>query len=185
MFIASIFGRLSASVSEKIPMFFSELNPTLAVHKFKVTLCQKFLTETTDNNFTATARPKAQARAQPRALRSDPSTNQIARFVSTSNALVPNSNKYPLPNANEICQLLEMNIDTTSSRVITKPLLLRIKFELLVSYGTLQREVLKDPGWMKLVQESKFNNTLDIAFGPGGGEGGVYRSSLESIRNVW
>lgn len=183
MFVASVFGRLSASGSERIPLFFSELSPTVPTHKFKVTLCQKFLTETT-NNSSASVRPRAQVRAHPRALRSDSSSDQISRSTSTNNATPLLSNKYPLPNPNEICQLLEMNIDTTSSSVITKSLLLRVKFELLVSYGAIHHGVLNDSEWLNFVRESKLTKTLDLAFSLNNEESGTYRNILESILYV-
>lgn len=180
MFTASVFGRLTASGSEKIPLYFSELSPTVPTHRFKVALCQKFLTETT-NNSSASVRPRAQARA-PRALRADASSYR-ATFTSNPAPLI--SNTYHLPTSNEICQLLEMNIDTTSP-IITKSLLLRVKFELLVSYGAIRHGALDNSEWQNFMRESKLTKTLDVAFSPNDGEeSGTYRSLLESILNVW
>lgn len=185
MFIASVFGRLSASGSERIPLFFSELSPTVPTHRFKVALCQKLLTETT-NTSSASVRPRAQVRAHPRALRStDSSSNHISQSTSTNNATPLPSNKYPLPDPNEICQLLEMNIGITSSSVITKSLLLRVKFELLVSCGAIHHGALNDSEWLNFVRESKLTKTLDLVFSPSNGEESeTYRNLLESVLHV-
>ncbi|KAF9469890.1 hypothetical protein BDZ94DRAFT_1316995 [Collybia nuda] len=183
MFIASIFSHFSPPPFEKLPLFFSELIPTVPTHRLKVILCQKILMETVHSNTPSSARPSVHARAHPRALRTDPTNGGASWSAPVNNATLPLSNKYFLPNPNEIRQLLEMNVDMTSSGGITKSLLMRVKFELLVSFRAIHHTNLNDLEWSNFTQKSNLDKILDLVFNPNDG-GEIYRNLLKNLLNV-
>jgi hypothetical protein len=180
MFVASVFSRLSASGSEQLSVLFSAVPPSPAVHKFKVSMCPKFLVDTAnDGHSRVEERPRVQARAQPRALARDTTT---PGDTSTSESSGPLSHYSKLPEYNEIRRLTETEISTSSINFMTLPLLMRIKFELFNSYAALQSEIPrseKDPEWVNCLQDESLNRTLDRAFG--GESGRMYKESLQSI----
>lgn len=190
MFVASVFSRLTASELEKLPVLFSSLGPTPAVHRFKVALCQKFLSDTNDA-YLHGGRPKAQVRAQPRArpMRADVPTDKISsKPVSTNTA--PSSNKYPLPDYTEVHRLMETNTAAQSSILITASLQSRIKFEFMNSYGTLQSEALpsgKDAEWLASLHNGMMGKTIDLAFESADDveESRIFRESLRGIMSTW
>jgi hypothetical protein len=186
MFVASVFSRLSASGSEQLFALFSVMTPSLAVHRFKMLLCPKFLVDTTnDGRSRVDERPKVQARAQPRAVRlvQDPAAAcDKATPTSDSSGLVSHYSKHPLPEYSEIRRLMETKISASSTNFMTVPLLLKIKFELFNSYAALQSKIPKlerDPEWLDCLQSENLSNTLDLAFA--GETGKMYRESLEKI----
>jgi hypothetical protein len=187
MFVASVFSRLSASGSEQLSALFSAVSPSPAVHRFKVSLCPKFLVDTAnDGPSRVEERPKAQARAQPRAFRlareTAASDDRILTSTSESSGPLSHYSKYPLPEYNEIRRLMETKISASSINFMTMPLLLKIKFELFNSYAALQSEILRperDPEWVDCLQDGNFNRTLDLAFG--GESGKMHRELLENI----
>jgi hypothetical protein len=187
MFVASVFSRLSASGSEQLSALFSAVPPSLAVHRFKVSLCPKFLVDAANGGHSrADERPKVQARAQPRAFRlaRDPAAPGDMTVTSTSenSGSLSHYSKHPLPEYNEIRRLMETQISASSINFMTVPLLLKIKFELFNSYAALQSEIPRperDPEWVDCLQDGNLNKTLDLAFGSEPGK--VYRVSLESI----
>jgi len=191
MFVASVFSRLSASGLEQLLALFSAVTPSTAVHRFKLSLCPKFLVDTMSDRSRVDHRPRLQARAQPRVFRStrDPAAPSDGTIAPASESGGPLSQygKYPLPEYNEIRRLMQTGVSASATNFMTMPLLLKIKFELFNSYAALQSETPRlemDPEWVNCLQEGNFNNTLDLAFG--GGMGKMYRESLAIIvhRNV-
>lgn len=185
MFVTSVFGRLSTLGSEQLSTLFSAVPPSPAVHRFKVLLCPKFLTDNAnDSRSPDEERPKVQARAQPRAFRPmrDSSAPGDRTATLTSESSGPSqSSKNLLPEYNEIRRLMETKV-STSANLLTMSLLLKIKFELFNSYAALQSEIPRperDPDWVDCLHTGNLNETLDLAFG--GEPGRVYRKSLESI----
>ena len=184
MFVASVFSRLSASGSEQLSALFSAVPPSPAVHRFKVSLCLKFLVDTANGGHSRVdERPKVQARAQPRAFRlaRDPGDMTVTSTSENSGPLSHYS-KHPLPEYNEIRRLMETQTSASSINFMTIPLLLKIKFELFNSYAALQSEIPRperDPEWVDCLQDGNFNKTLDLAFDSEPDK--VYRVSLESI----
>jgi hypothetical protein len=186
MFVASVFNSLSASGSEQLAALLSSLGPSLAVHRFKVALCQKFFaTAGNDSHSQADERWKVQARAQPRACR--PERNATAPdVIPTSASRAQSNNKLPLPECSEICRLLEMKFAALSPSSITPSLMLRLKFELINSYGALQLEAWgseKDQNWLGNLRDGRLLKTLSLAFD--GEEGKMYLDLLESITSTW
>jgi len=187
MFVASVFIRLSASGAEQLSALFSVVPPSLAFHRFKVSLCPRFLVDTANGGQSRVDdRPKVQARAQPRVFRSarDPAATGDMTIMSTSDSSGPLSHysKHPLPEYNEIQHLMEMQISASSTNFVTPPLLLKIKFELFNSYAALQSgipRIDRDSDWVDCLQDGSLSKTLDLAFDNQSGK--KYRESLESI----
>ena len=191
MFVASVFSRLSASGAEQLSALFSAVPPSPACHRFKVSLCPKFLVDTANSaQSRVDERPKVQARAQPRVFRLAPDSAAPGdtTITSTSDRSGPLSHysKHPLPEYNEIQRLLETQISTSSTNFLTPPLLLKIKFELFNSYAALQSEIPRadrDSDWVNCLQDGNLSKTLDLAFGSQSGK--KYRESLESIIGIY
>ncbi|KAF8070655.1 hypothetical protein FPV67DRAFT_1448356 [Lyophyllum atratum] len=190
MFVASVYSRLTATDLEKLPVLFSNLSPSPAVHRFKVVLCQKFLTDSSHAKV-GDARPKGQARAQPRALRqarTDSSGVEKGKSQSTESTSLPQSIKNPLPGYEEIRRLMETNVPPSMG--ITTPFLWRIKFELMNSYGLLQSVMPlaeRDTGWLTSLHNGETTKILDLAFAPDDdrGENRFFRETLQSITGTW
>ena len=170
--LASSAAAISSSASEIIPTFFSHLSSSPSVLPFKIILCKKILQDTVDHSSSpdapkaSTARPKAQAKAQPKALskqrtQSDMGTltspplssglsglsmSSISSADATNATPAASKASSPLPSWDQITRLL---LDGTSgSATKTNPaksmpiwathsLILRVKFELLLAYGMI------------------------------------------------
>ncbi|GLB37638.1 hypothetical protein LshimejAT787_0406890 [Lyophyllum shimeji] len=190
IFVASVYGRLTATALEGLPALFSNLSRSPTVHKFKILLCQKFLTDPSHDQ-TADARPKAHARVQPRALRqarTESSATQNPKSQLARPGASVQSPINPLPGYTEIRRLMETK--PSPSAIVSTSLLLRIKFELLNSYGMLQSQTPlteKDTEWLASLHDGRMIEILDLAFGRAdeGGEGGMLRETIQSIRSAW
>jgi hypothetical protein len=193
MFVTSVFTRLSASTSDGFLALLSNLGSSPVISKFKVALCQRFIIDTamTDDPAQVIVRPKPQARAQPRVVRiaepTETRQNEPSTRSATSNLPPSVASGHPLPQSAEILRLVETNL-RTPTRPSTDASL-RIKFELLTSYGTLQAQAAvsdKDPEWTSLLRDGRLGKALDIAFGHADeGSGRIYRESLESLLPMW
>lgn len=188
MFVASIFSRLSASDSDDFSMLFSDLVPSLNVYKFKIALCQKILNDNVPSN---SARPKPQARAQPRALRSVRDLNHPPRETSENLKDAPPSNasKHPLPNCSDVIRLMEVDKTGTIFPPAARGRLLRAKFELCTSYGSLQAQLCPaeiDGEWKTLLRDKKLGTIIDVAFGDENRDDAtMYQRLLRSITSLW
>ncbi|RDB22166.1 hypothetical protein Hypma_010585 [Hypsizygus marmoreus] len=197
MFVSSVFSRLTIAQSRNLlAVLFSFLSPTPAVHRFKIALCQKFLADAGGGGG-AQHGGRAQIRVQPRAIRgltradSSGTGNDLSKCVPANTPHSPN--KHPLPDYAEIQRLIGSKNLSPSSMALSLSLssLLRIKFELLNSYGMLQSEMSsaeKDVDWSKALQGGELKGVLDVAFGDEGqleGENRVFRDSLKAMSSVW
>ncbi|KAG5641741.1 hypothetical protein H0H81_011020, partial [Sphagnurus paluster] len=118
MFLSAIYTRLASSSGTLIPTLFSALPPTHEVHAFKVALCQKLL---------ADPAPAQARRVQPRARK-----NSHAPRPPPSKA--KDQQAHPIPAYAEFQRLLEAPGPADFAGVVMG----RIRFELVVAYGTLQ-----------------------------------------------
>ncbi|KAF5385121.1 hypothetical protein D9615_000897 [Tricholomella constricta] len=192
IFVSSVYSRLTATELEKLPALFSGLSPSLAVHRFKVLLCQKLLTDSRHATHRE-ARPQPQIRAQPRALRQT-RTESSMKSISDESVKPPTSsaqlNKTTMPGYAEIQRLVEMKVSPFSANV-SSSFVLRIKFELLTSYGMLQSAASsaeKDAEWLAALRGGRIAHTSDLAFGSDdleGGESGAFRTTFQSILSTW
>lgn len=174
--MASIFTKIAASELDKLPSLLSALGPSLANHRFKLALSQKFLSDTPSREDQA----KLQVRAQPRPLRStrtEPSL-EVIKPVSTVG-----SSKSSLPDYSEIKRLMESEPSSSSSVRIPTFLLQRIKFELMNSYGMLRLEGPSDASWVAALKNGTVKDTWEIAFAEDDGSG--YKEILKAISSTW
>lgn len=194
MFTTAVFARLSTSPSEDFTTLLTLLPTLPAISRFKLALCQKFLIGSTTTD-TSGPRPKPQARAQPRAIRAArrseldetavPPIN--AKPLSTSTTPISQASKYILPPSTEILRMVELNPTTATTAVAS---FFRIKFELVVLYGTLQSQASdpkdKDAEWAQILGDGRFKKAVEAGFRCDGDDmSRVYRESLEAIHQQW
>ncbi|TFK44416.1 hypothetical protein BDQ12DRAFT_730480 [Crucibulum laeve] len=173
MFIASLYRRLSASGFDGFALLMSSLPDTLNMHKFKITLCQKIISDamTNDPPMTMNPRPKPQARAQPRAVRVPRDSQQIQHEEPNLNRppdTIPLENKYPLPSSSDIIRLLGARMPSSSSPA-TRLILLRAKFELIFSYAFMQAQANRsgevNSEWNRSRSNGSLRKLLEDTFG--------------------
>jgi hypothetical protein len=102
---------------------------------------------------------------------------------ATSAAVI---SKHGLPRSSEVLRLIEKNLADSSPPAVV--LTLRVKFELLVTYGIAQGGATadsKDPEWLNIVHDGRLGAALDAAFAQPDGSGRVYRETLKSIITAW
>lgn len=181
MFIASVFGQFSTATPEYLYFLLSSLTPSLQVHQFKVALCYKFISELNAperSNLDNRSKPLARAR-KPRSTREGEQVQAAQDPTSTSS-----STKH-VPPYQAFIKALETKIPAT----MDLKLLLRIKSELFISYGTIQNAVSaveKDAEWMNIVQQKTLYNALGVAFDSSYGEDAVRWGKLcQSIVSSW
>jgi len=194
LFITSVYTRLSSSSSttsaDTFSVLFSALVPLPAISQFKLALCKKYLTSSATTPGSADGlqtafRPRPQARAARPAQRSgvpehENSASSIKSTASDSTSATTSiASKYTLPPPSEIVQLIAQPLGGT----LPPKQLLRIKFELLLSYIMVQKTAV-GPGNLEserrhILLHEKVQQAVDAAFSGEGG--GMYRESLQSI----
>jgi len=168
------------------------LDPSPTIAKFKVALCKKYLTSSTTISSVDTSqfasRPKPQARAVRAARRSSGMPEHEGSTSSTTSgpsaaAAAATASKNPLPSPSEILELIEKPDVGFGSPTQ----LLRIKFELLLSYAFVQNSVAEPQRqqsvWRDMLQDGRFQKTVDFAFGGEGAE--IYKESLKAVMVTW
>lgn len=188
MFVASVFSRLSASDADDFSILFSDLVPSPSVYKFKIALCQKMINNNVPSNI---ARPKPQARAQPKALHSvrdlDRPLQEPPEKINAAHLSYPS--KHPLPNCGDVIRLMEVDKTGTLFPPAARARLLRAKFELYISYGSLQAQLCPeeiDAEWKTLLRDKKLGNVIDVAFGnENRDDATMYQGLLRSITSLW
>jgi len=180
VFITSLYTRLSSFTADELSALFPMLPPSPTINRFKITLCQKYITYAAINP--EISRPKPQARAQPRTTaavwryKEDEHPSSISQSDLDHAASI--TSKYASPTTAEILRLLEMGPD--GSRDLAA--FLRVKFELLVAFGKLQNQTTvddQDSEWRKMLRDGKFTKVLTTAFD--GELGLIYRETLLEI----
>ena len=159
------------------------LQPSPTTAKFKVLLCKQYLTATSSvDNAGApflSLRPKPQARAIRAIRRSDQEKNITpASTLDVSAAPTSIASKIVPSSASEILQLLER----PNSENFPPVQLQKLKFELLISYLTLQNSTLipeQEVDWKAAVESGQVSRAIDSAFH--GVEGSFYKESLVLI----
>jgi len=177
MFLASASSRLSSLSSERLSHLFGSIPSSPIGLNFKLALCKKLLTEILSDNETDETK-RREVRAQPRARR------PLGEAPPENNGATQIASKHPIPASIEIIRVLKMSSD---GHEILKDKVYRLKFDLLVTYGNLQRQLppdQQDNGWSKILTEGSLPAVLEVAFGSGT-EGKVYREALGSIIAFW
>ncbi|KAF8639505.1 hypothetical protein AX17_001410 [Amanita inopinata Kibby_2008] len=181
LFIASVFNRLSTATAERLCMLFSSLSPSLPVHRFKVALCYKFISElesVKDKSPSSNpSKPQARARKPHSSRRASNSFTSLTSGPSTANI------KHLLP-----CQAVLRALESKNLVATDAALLLRVKFELLLSYGTIQQSISsgdRDPEWINALQQAKLNSILTAAFNSENEESTKYRRLAQCTVSMW
>lgn len=153
--------------------------------RFKVALCKKYLTEALAANDIGNScrRPIPFARTQPRAL---PTPGQRSSD-DQSHASQVIAGRHTLPGSAEVIRLLEKPIRCPERSSHTVHDLYRIKFELLITYGTLQSQLpsnSRDEGWQAILAQGSLRSTTEAAFEMEN-EGTVFKQAAKSILALW
>ena len=188
MFVASVYSHLNAAGLEKLPALLSNLYPSTSAFRFKIMLCRKILNDASreqvrDGQARVQARVQARARAS-RATRTEESVNPQSSESASSQAA-----KSPIPSCGEIMRCLEAKA-SSSLMTVTQSILLRVKFELINSYGLLQSELPvkeRDSEWVSFFQDGKANQLVDTIFSGSSDNRDfcILREVLQSTVSIW
>ena len=151
-------------------MLLSRLPPIPTVLRFKVSFLHKCIGPPSTAN--KSSRPKPQVRALPK-RRGDPATPAASEDASTQ----PIASKPAIPSFADISYALENSTHNQPAA----------KFELLVSYGTLQSQVPdleRDSDWVKSSNDGRWESLLNVVFRDGEGADN-YRTTLSVLRTTW
>jgi hypothetical protein len=164
LFMNLLIPRLPSGALE-MRVLLSGMSSTSTLCKFKVALCQRYLTRASVETCPSIrrGRPRAQPRPITRRKRVD-ERNPTVLMTSDSKpetAPLSNQNQHALPPASELLHLLTMktNADALSNT---------IKFDLLATYGILQHQ---KPGenrsrdWMEMLQSGRVEEAVKETFG--------------------
>lgn len=188
LFVTSIYTRLAASMSatstDTFTSIFSILNPSTTIAKFKMALCQKYLTASSSPAGTIiqpNARPKPQARA-PRPVRASGNVPVLPKDTAQEPGCVTTAiaSKFVLPQPSDILELVNNSMNGMASSSQS----LRVKFELLASYVLVQKTMAIDERphgleWDSMAKDGKLHRTVDSVFA--GDENLLYRESLKVV----
>ncbi|KAI0297151.1 hypothetical protein BC826DRAFT_907813 [Russula brevipes] len=164
LFMNLLIPRLPSGVSELRDLL-SGMSSTLTLCKFKVALCQRYLTRAWVGG--RTSRGKGRPRAQPRPITGRKrGARQESTALTTSDSkpeIVPlsNQNQHCLPPASELLHLLSMKTDANA-------LSNTIKYDLLMTYGILQHQMPaenKSQDWREMLQSGRVQEAVEEAFG--------------------
>ncbi len=153
LFMNLLIPRLPSGV-EEMHNLLSAMSSTSTLCKFKVTMCQRYLTRSRAGNSRGRGRP----RAQPRPLTSVAKQGSVASMKSDSKS---NLSRHSLPPASELLHLLTMKADTDA---LSKT----IKYDLLVTYGIMQHQAPakdKSQDWVDMLQNGRVAEAVEEAFG--------------------
>jgi hypothetical protein len=164
LFMNLLIPRLPSGVSE-IRELLLGMSSTPTLCKFKVALCQRYLSRASVGAHPSSfrGRPRAQPRPITRrkqANRQDP-TPLMTSDSKQEIATLSSQNQHALPPASELLHLLAMqtNADALSNT---------IKYDLLVTYGILQHQTPaedKSRDWMEMLQSGRVEEAVKEAFG--------------------
>ena len=163
-FMNLLIPRLPSGASEMRDLL-SGMSSTSTLCKFKVALCQRYLTRTSVETGQSSyrGRPRAQPRritGRKRADKQDP-TVLMTSDAKSEIAPLSNQNQHALPPASEILHLLSMKTNADALSNI-------IKYDLLVTYGILQQQTPtenKSRDWMEMLQSGRVEEAVQEAFG--------------------
>ena len=164
LFMNLLLPRLPSGASEMRDLL-SGMSSTSTLCKFKLALCQRYLTrasvETGQSSFRG--RPRAQPRRITGRKRADKQDSTMLIMSDAKSEIAPLSiqNQHALPPASEVLHLLSMktNVDAISNI---------IKYDLLVTYGILQQQTsteTKSRDWMEMLQSGRVEEAVQEAFG--------------------
>lgn len=164
LFMNLLIPRLPSGASEMRELL-SGMSSTPTLCKFKLALCQRYLTRACVGSSTSKGRgrPRAQPRlisARKRVAKQDPSmlmTSDIKPDISP----LSTQNQHALPPASELLHLLTSkgNTDVLSNIV---------KYDLVVTYGILQHQMPaenRSQDWMEMLQSGRVEEAVQEAFG--------------------
>ncbi|KAL0571342.1 Superkiller protein 3 [Marasmius crinis-equi] len=179
-FLVSVYKRVSArsNILDLFLTLMSRLPSTQAVLRFKVAFLHRCIGPTAAANAGAsskTARPKPQVRVQPKQRRRGEAVPEPTPS-ETPNQNQPTASRPAMPSFVDISEALEGSSADNSA-----------KFELLVSYWTLQSQLEaseRDSDWIELRNNGRWESLLNVVFRDGDGADN-YRTTLGILGSTW
>jgi len=164
LFMNLLIPRLPSGASEMRDLL-SGMSSTPTLCKFKVALCQRYLTRACVGSGMSSSRGRR--RAQPRPIPARKRVGKQAPTVSTVSDSKPeiaplsNQSQHTLPPPSELLHLLTMKTDANA-------LSNTIKYDLLVTYGILQHQTPaenKSRDWIEMLQSGRVEEAVEEVFG--------------------
>lgn len=164
LFMNLLIPRLPSGASEMRELL-SGMSSTSTLCKFKLALCQRYLTRASVGSCASQGRgrPRAQPRpipARKRVAKQDPTALMVSGSKPEIAPLL-NQNQHALPPASELLHLLSMKTNANALSNI-------IKYDLIVTYGILQYQTPaenRSQDWMKMLQSGRVKEAVEEAFG--------------------
>jgi hypothetical protein len=164
LFMNLLIPRLPSGASEMRELL-SGMSSTPTLCKFKLALCQRYLTRACVGSSTSKGRgrPRAQPRpisARKRVAKQDPTTLMVSEIKPDISPL-STQNQYALPPASELLHLLTSKSNANALSNI-------VKYDLIVTYGILQHEMPaenRSQDWMEMLQSGRVEEAVQEAFG--------------------
>ena len=161
LFMNLLIPRLPSGASEMRELL-SGMSSTPTLCKFKLALCQRYLTRACVGS--STSKGRGRPRAQPRPI---PARKRVAKQDSTTSDIkadispLSTQNQHAFPPASELLHLLgsKSNVNAPSNIV---------KYDLIVTYGILQHQMPaenRSQDWMEMLQSGRVEEAVRGAFG--------------------
>ncbi|KAI0051833.1 hypothetical protein FA95DRAFT_1602329 [Auriscalpium vulgare] len=159
LFVNLLLAHLPSDPQE-LQNFFSTLPGTLAVMKFKLVLCQRYLSHAPakTRRSTAKAQPRAQPRPAPRRRAGDSASSQPTARISSADITI--ASHHPTPPASEILHLFSPTANAGGAVQV-------VKYHLLLAYAKLQYCAAteeKSQDWARLLREGDVARAVEEAF---------------------
>ncbi|KAI0305759.1 hypothetical protein B0F90DRAFT_1617325, partial [Multifurca ochricompacta] len=164
LFMNLLIPRLPSGASEMRDLL-SGISSTPTLCKFKVALCQRYLSRARVGDCTSMGRSRPRAQPRPITGRSKRAAKKNSIVPTTPDpkpqmTLLSDQSQHTLPPVSELLHLLTMKTDTVA-------LSNTIKYDLLVTYGFLQHQAAtedKNQDWMEILRNGRLVEAIDGAF---------------------
>lgn len=161
LFMNLLIPRLPSDASEMRELL-SGMSSTPTLCKFKLALCQRYLTRACVGSSTSKGRgrPRAQPRpisARKRVAKQDTAMSDIKPDISP----LSTQNQHAFPPASELLHLLTSKSNANALSNI-------VKYDLIVTYGILQHQMTaenRSQDWMEMLQSGRVEEVVREVFG--------------------
>jgi hypothetical protein len=164
LFMNLLIPRLPSGALEMRELL-SGMSSTPTICKFKLALCQRYLTRACvgSNTSKGRGRPRAQPRpisARKRVVKQDPTVLTVSDIKPDISPL-STQNQHALPPPSELLHLLAMKTNANALSNI-------VKYDLIVTYGILQHQMPaegRSQDWTEMLQSGRVEEAAQEAFG--------------------
>jgi hypothetical protein len=175
-----LISRLPSGASEMRELL-SGMTSTPTLCKFKLALCQRYLTRACVGS--GTSKGRGRPRAQPRPISA---RKRVARQDTTMSDIKPEisplstQNQHAFPPASELLRLLTSKSNANALSNI-------VKYDLIVTFGILQHQMPaedRSQDWMEMLQSGRVEEVVREAFGDSEGQQSSVTSQKILLRMI-